>query len=58
MKAAAVSMENSDGAVQCMGAKENGERGWQEGQTDSVCKEKGNAVGTGSGSSMQGRYAH
>jgi hypothetical protein len=42
--------------VQCMG--ENGKKGRQEGQTESAGKEKGNAVGTGSGPSMQGRYAH
>jgi hypothetical protein len=43
---AAVSLANSDGAVQCMGAGENEKLERQEGQTDSAGKERGNAVGT------------
>jgi hypothetical protein len=55
---AAVRVANSDGAVQCMGAMENEELERQEGQTDSAGMERGSAVGTGSGPSIQGRYAH
>jgi hypothetical protein len=55
---AAVSVANLDGAVQCMDARENEELNRQEGQTDSAGKERGNAVGTGSGPSMECRYAH
>jgi hypothetical protein len=55
---AAVSVANSDGAVQCIGARENEELERQEGQTDSAGKERGKAVGTGSGPSMQGRYVN
>jgi hypothetical protein len=55
---ATVSVANSDGAVQCMGARENEELERQEGQTDSAGKERGNAVGTGSGPSMQASYVN
>jgi hypothetical protein len=53
-----VSVANSDGAMQCMGARENEELERQEEQTDRAGKERGNAVGTRSWPSMQGRYAH
>jgi hypothetical protein len=39
------------------GAREK-ERERQEAQTERAGKERGNAVGMGSGPSMQGRYAH
>jgi hypothetical protein len=55
---AAVIVANSNGAVQCMGVRENAELERQEGQTDSAGKERVNAVGMGSGPSMQGRQVH
>jgi hypothetical protein len=55
---AAVNVANSNGTVQYMGARENEELERQEGQTDSAGKEGGNAVGMGSGPSMQGRCIH
>jgi hypothetical protein len=55
---ATVSVANLDGTVQCIGARENEELERQEGQTDSAGKERGNAVGTGSGPSMQASYVN
>jgi hypothetical protein len=40
----AVSVANSDGAVQCMGARENEELERQEGQTDSAVKGRGKGL--------------